>query len=485
MTAAPSKLGEQAPAEIDSGIEHEEHDIDDSGSECSSSVSNSSDNSSDNGSDSDSVDDELPTLFNRSQAQQSCIRLYGILQRSRCGYCKAFGGSSYLAARASRLTCDDYQTLIDRGWRRSGTFLYLTDHKDSCCPYYTIRTHALDVSLSSSDKKLLRKWRKHKQRPHTSPDHRNATSTDDLVDKVVECSAGVAELRLDPASFSEEKFRLFEKYQREIHDDLNSTRHGFKEFLCTSPLVPQKIPAVDMAQTGTLEQGILANGHLGSYHQCYYIDGKLAAVGVIDILPKCVSSVYLFYDPDLSHLSLGSFSSLVEIALVRQLSRSVDPGIQYYYMGYYIPTCPKMTYKARWRPADLLDLITLRWIPIERCLERIREHTAFATFDPEIDGLGLVRNCSKDRLPFSPVLSRQAIQCAPDWDSADTERLRKIMDTIKLWARSPAPGHMNVSIPISLSLTRLMYINPSLSSLAYAIAAGLGERLATRAILHI
>lgn len=32
---------------------------------------------------------------------------------------------------------------------------------------------------------------------------------------------------------------------------------------------------------------------IGSYHQCYRLDGKLVALGVLDLLPHCVSSVYL------------------------------------------------------------------------------------------------------------------------------------------------------------------------------------------------
>jgi arginine-tRNA-protein transferase len=32
---------------------------------------------------------------------------------------------------------------------------------------------------------------------------------------------------------------------------------------------------------------------LGSYHQCYRLDGKLVAVAVLDLLPHAVSSVYL------------------------------------------------------------------------------------------------------------------------------------------------------------------------------------------------
>lgn len=45
----------------------------------------------------------------------------------------------------------------------------------------------------------------------------------------------------------------------------------------------------------------------GSFHEQYWLDNELIAVGVIDILPSCVSSVYFFYDPAYSHLSLGTF----------------------------------------------------------------------------------------------------------------------------------------------------------------------------------
>ncbi|KAJ2760639.1 Arginyl-tRNA--protein transferase 1, partial [Coemansia nantahalensis] len=137
---------------------------------------------------------------------------------------------------------------------------------------------------------------------------------------------------------------------------------------------------------------------------CYYIDGRLAAVGVLDVLHTCVSSVYLFYDPDFRELSLGTFSALHEIALVRTLRRQVSRQIEYYYMGYFIPSCPKMAYKAQWRPAELLDMVTLGWVPIDRCLERIREHPAFCTFDPRIDSRNLVRDCPQDVLDHAPVL---------------------------------------------------------------------------------
>ncbi len=38
--------------------------------------------------------------------------------------------------------------------------------------------------------------------------------------------------------------------------------------------------------------------------------GKLIAVGVVDVLPRCLSSVYLFWDTELAPLALGRFSAL-------------------------------------------------------------------------------------------------------------------------------------------------------------------------------
>lgn len=48
----------------------------------------------------------------------------------------------------------------------------------------------------------------------------------------------------------------------------------------------------------------------GSFHHQYWLDDRLIAVGVLDILPHCVSSVYLYYDPEYSFLSLGTYASL-------------------------------------------------------------------------------------------------------------------------------------------------------------------------------
>jgi len=90
------------------------------------------------------------------------------------------------------------------------------------------------------------------------------------------------------------------------------------------------------------------------------MDGKLVALAVLDILPRCVSSDYFFYDPSLSSLSLGKYSTLREIALVQEL-RTI-PGyedIEYYTMGHYVHSAPKTHYKSTYHPSYLMDPVSI------------------------------------------------------------------------------------------------------------------------------
>ncbi|KAJ2014590.1 Arginyl-tRNA--protein transferase 1 [Coemansia sp. RSA 455] len=409
--------------------------------------------------DSDCSYDDSQVMATTNENKQSHLRLLGMQSRSTCGYCGTVDGSRFLAMRAVRLTCDDYQALIDRGWRRAGSLLYLTDHSDACCAYYTIRCHALDHVLSTSDKKLLRKIRR-----HISP---AVTTNNDLLSRVCEIEqGGNLEVRLEPASFSEEKFGVFEKYQVAVHDDQEVSRQGFRRFLCDSPLLFQKL-----AQT---EDQVLPVSGLGSYHQCYYVGGQLAAVGVLDILPSCVSSVYLFYDPEFSYLSLGTFSALREIALVRQLQCAL-PNLQYYYMGYYIPSCPKMTYKGRWRPADLLDLRTFKWIPIERCLERIARYPVFCTFDPDVDKLAITRERKDQVLDLVPAISPELL--TPEQQCRALEQMEVLVDIGGLFG---APTRI-----ASVSGSQLTLISDELEELALQTYVSVGEQLATHVTLSL
>lgn len=82
-------------------------------------------------------------------------------------------------------------------------------------------------------------------------------------------------------------------------------------------------------------------------------------MAVLDLLPHCVSGVYFVYHSDFEQWSFGKMSALREAAL------ALEGGYQYYYMGYYIHSCPKMLYKNDYKPQTVLDLGNLAWNPLD------------------------------------------------------------------------------------------------------------------------
>ncbi|XP_018079708.1 arginyltransferase 1 L homeolog isoform X5 [Xenopus laevis] len=219
------------------------------------------------------------------------------------------------------------------------------------------------------------------------------------------------EVKLVPVSMEDPEFvssfdrsaALYAKYQMAIHKDLpyQCSPDEFTRFLCDSPLEPETRP--DGPACG-----------YGSFHQQYWLDGKIVAVGVIDILPYCVSSVYLYYDPDYAFLSPGVYSALREIAFTRELQkRAAD--LCYYYMGFYIHSCPKMRYKGQYKPSDLLCPETYLWTPIEKCLPllELSKYTRFNSNPKEGDRdllteLGRVRVLYKRTvMPYSIYKKRR------------------------------------------------------------------------------
>uniref|UniRef100_A0A3Q2D8E8 Arginyl-tRNA--protein transferase 1 n=1 Tax=Cyprinodon variegatus TaxID=28743 RepID=A0A3Q2D8E8_CYPVA len=429
----------------------------------------------------------------------SLVEYFGGDDGYRCGYCKNEKGNFSHGMWSHNMTVQDYQDLIDRGWRRSGKYVYKPIMKKTCCPQYTIRCHALKFQPSKSHKKILKKmskfisngelpaapdegetvfptwkafrawqegWGGHREQteralqaqklysnpPLWSPpsgagmgadpsrppcrkakdlrkerrlqkdqirqqgdgvSSTNAASAnqpktleDFMSESLGESSShrlevrlvrsnppspqfkasfdasyqvyklyqivihkdppekpSESQVRLVPVNFEDPQFAasyqqsvaLYARYQMAIHGDDPSacSETEFRRFLCDSPLEAEQSP--DGPEMG-----------YGSFHQQYWLDGRLVAVGVIDILPTCVSSVYLYYHPDFASLSLGSYSALRSIAFTRQLQKQ-SSKLCYYYLGFYIHSCPKMRYKGQYRPADLLCPETYIWVSIDRC----------------------------------------------------------------------------------------------------------------------
>lgn len=218
-------------------------------------------------------------------------------------------------------TCMAYQKLIDRGWRRSGTYCYKPDLKRSCCPQYTIKLDSLEFKASKSQRKLLNRfnrWTLHDDSTSGGGKdiHRQAMKATKDVEFILTDAIHASEYRpnsgselahrfevtLEPSSFTPEKFALYQTYQREVHkEEEEKGSASFKRFLVDNPLQKNTIPY-------TREPVAHLPREYGAYHQLYRIDGELVAVGVIDILPNCVSSVYFMYDPKWERFSLGKVS---------------------------------------------------------------------------------------------------------------------------------------------------------------------------------
>jgi len=115
----------------------------------------------------------------------------------------------------------------------------------------------------------------------------------------------------------------------------------------------------------------------------YRLDGELIAMGVVDVLPSCVSSVYLMYNPKYEQHSLGKLTALNEVALARQLATAGAPGLEYVYMGFYIHTCQKMRYKATYTPSFFLEPEDFTWHPAEKALKLLDNHIYVPFSHPE------------------------------------------------------------------------------------------------------
>ena len=190
------------------------------------------------------------------------------------------------------LSPQDYQTLMDRGFRRSGEFVYrpVCDGCGECVP---IRIPVASFLPSRSQQRVAK---------------RNSD---------VQVSVG------SPVP-TDAKHDLFVRYLRCQHDgSMSERREDFEDFLYRSP-------------TTTLEM-------------TYTLDGRVVAVGIVDVCPSALSSVYFYFDPDESRRSLGIYGGLCEIEECRRR------GITYWYLGYFVRDCPRMNYKASFRPYELLD----------------------------------------------------------------------------------------------------------------------------------
>lgn len=318
-----------------------------------------------------------------------------------CGYCHSKSGSrsqkrfSYYASTTS-LSTGFYQCLLNRGWRRSGSLLYKPDQLASCCPQYTIRLDSELFHASKDQRQALNRFNKHilgdsyikdtaRFYPRSREQAKKRNTDFDLVERVHEGEKGHLKtppepsysltVTLEPDEFTEEKYVLFENYQRLVHHEPphRISRPGFKKFLCNSPL-PRSAEKFDGRER-----------RLGSYHQCYRIDGTLVAIGVLDLLPQCVSAVYFIYHESVHQHGLGKVGALREIALAK------EEGYKWWYAGFYIHSCVKMRYKGDYTPQYMLDPGSYNWDPLDDEMKERLDSKKFVSLS--LEQAGKTRGC--------------------------------------------------------------------------------------------
>ncbi|GEQ69204.1 hypothetical protein JCM33374_g2875 [Metschnikowia sp. JCM 33374] len=312
-----------------------------------------------------------------------------------------------IGCKVQQMTCGDYDDFINMGFRRSGDFLYKGDMLRGCCRMYTIRTSLKQMSILKEHRQVVNRFKrailepvdgqaghageaKEAEEAGEAKEARKKTPKHDQNSKFVLSSLIEAEkssarfhTRFEPAKFSEEKFALYKKYQISVHGDSPEkvTKSSFKNFLCDTPFLDREVngSAEEWRElnswvqhwngaTQNEQHHIAGDGprkrtrqvrRRGPTHECYYLDGKLIAISVLDFLPSGISSVYLIWDPAYAHLSLGTLSGIREVQMCNEL------GLGYYYLGYYIDDCDKMRYKKKFG-GEILDVCNETYVPLDK-----------------------------------------------------------------------------------------------------------------------
>lgn len=189
------------------------------------------------------------------------------------------------------------QKLIQRGWRRFGEY-YSRPKCVECKDCLSLRVDALNYEFTKSARKTIRK----------------NSATRILIQK---------------PTLTRMHLNLYEKYH-----SFMEKKKGWKHY----SLSPNSYH--ELYVCGAMEFG---------REILYFIDNKLVGVDLIDILSDGISSIYFFYDPEYAHLSLGRFSLYQQI-LIAQTNK-----LPWVYLGYYVEKCPSLSYKADYKPYEIMQ----------------------------------------------------------------------------------------------------------------------------------
>ena len=168
----------------------------------------------------------------------------------------------------------------------------------------------------------------------------------------------------DKIQIDDERFQVYKKYQMNVHKETNeeTTKSGYNRAWGTTDLIDNKGIKLPSDLNKKTKHPEMYPNKYGTYNFIHRLDGKIIAVGIWDILPTCLSSVYLYYDTDYQFLDLGVFTAIREIEYVKSFHDLIDKNFKYYMMGFYCETVQKLRYKGFYQPTELLDRYTMNYV---------------------------------------------------------------------------------------------------------------------------
>ncbi|TWU65837.1 arginyltransferase [Crateriforma conspicua] len=183
---------------------------------------------------------------------------------------------------------------LDRGYRRSGDFVYRT-RCGECQECQPTRIRVDDFRWTRSFRRVFKRGQR------------------DLIQ------------HWDRPVVTEDRVNLFNRHRtvRGLdHTDEAVDSHAYHAFLISS--------------FGQVDEWSVWDGD------------RLIGISIVDVGQDCLSAVYTMFDPDYSRYSLGTY------AILQQIVRAQREKLSFVYLGMYVKDNPHLNYKARFGPQERL-----------------------------------------------------------------------------------------------------------------------------------